>query len=41
MTPSKYLRDSLESLSNMLDVKENITFLKNVIPIKSLYEKKN
>ena len=38
VTPSKHLRDSLENLSNILDVKENKTFLRNIIPTKSQYK---
>ena len=35
------LRDSLETISNTLDVRENRIFLQNVIPTKSQYEGKS
>ncbi len=41
VTPSKRLRDGLETISHTLDVKENRIFLQNVIPTKSLYSAKS
>ena len=39
VTPSKNLRDSLCTISDVLDDKDNRVFLKNIIPSKRQYSK--